>query len=87
MRYITYEEMNSFYRISELCDLFGVTKEFLKKKSREYEIYPVKIDGEYGFLKQDACSLHNKIYREEWLLTHGEGSFIPEPEKGDLPWL
>lgn len=87
MRYIIYDEMKSFYLISELCELFGVTKEFLKKKSHQYEIYPVKIDGDYGFLKQAACSLHNKIYREEWLLNHGEGTCIPEPEKGDLPWL
>lgn len=87
MRYITYGEMSPFYRISELCELFGVAKEFLKKKSHQYEIYPVKIDGEYGFLKKDACALHNKIYREEWILNHGEDTCLPEPEKGDLPWL
>ena len=87
MRYITYGEMDAFYTISELCELYGVTKDYLKKKSHQYEIYPVKIDGEYGFLKQAACNLHNKIYREEWLQTHGEGTMLPEPENGDLPWL
>ena len=87
MRYITYGTMGPFYTISELCELFGVTKDFLKKKSHQYEIYPVKIDGEYGFLKHAARSLHNKIYREEWGQLHGEGTPMPEPEKGDLPWL
>ena len=32
MRYITYGTMGPFYTISELCELFGVTKDFLKKK-------------------------------------------------------
>jgi len=87
MRYITYEAMGPFYTIAELCELFGVTKDFLKKKSRQYEIYPVKVGGEYGFVKQAACSLHNKIYREEWSRTHGDGLRLPEPEMSDLPWL
>lgn len=87
MRYIIYNDMDTFYTISELCELFGVKKDFLRKKSQQYEIYPVKIDGEYGFLRHAACALHNKIYREEWMESHGEGVVQPTPEKGDLPWL
>lgn len=62
--YINYFDMKEFYTISEVCELFEMPKETLRKECEQYSIAPRRNEiGEYGFVKYDVRKLHNAIYK------------------------
>lgn len=64
--YISYKDLEEFYTISELCKLFDMDKQTLKKKCEQYDIKPRRNEiGEYGFVKYDVRKLHNTLYHED----------------------
>ena len=63
--YISYKDLDEFYKIQQLADLFGITKQELKKKCEQYGIKPRQNEiGDYGFVRYDVRKLHNKLYHE-----------------------
>ncbi len=66
MKFIDYNGLKEFYTISEICELFEMSKEVLREKSNQYEIPPSRNEiGEGGFSKYDVRRLHNKLYYED----------------------
>ena len=64
--YIDYKELDEFYTIKQLAELFGMPKQELKEKCRRYDIEPRRNEiGDYGFVKYDVRKLHNTIYHED----------------------
>ena len=62
--YIDYKEMKEFYTIQEVCELFGMPKEMLRKQCELYQVTPRRNEiGEYGFVTYDVRKLHNAIYK------------------------
>ena len=75
--YIQYKDLNEFYTISALCNLFNMDKPLLKKKCEQYGIDPRQNEiGEYGFVKYDVRKLHNAMYHED----------RSQNERNDDPW-
>lgn len=73
--YIDYNGLNEFYSIKELCKLFSMSKDELKKYCEKYDIKPRRNEiGEHGFVKYDVRKLHNAIWHEQ------------AEEKDDDPW-
>ena len=63
--YINYKELADFYTISQVAELFGISKQDLKKKCEQYGIKPRQNEiGDYGFVRYDVRKLHNKLYHE-----------------------
>lgn len=63
--YIDYRDLEEFYTIQEVCDLFDMRKEELKKKCAQYDIAPRRNEiGDYGLVKYDVRKLHNYLYHE-----------------------
>ena len=63
--YINYTDLKEFYSIQEVCEMFKMTKEELRKKTEQYKIQLTRNDDKvYGFLRHDVRSLHNKLYYE-----------------------
>ena len=64
--YINYKELEEFYTIPQLCQLFGIDKSALKRKCAQYNISPRRNEiGEYGLVKYDVRKLHSAIYHED----------------------
>ena len=64
--YINYKELDEFYTIPALCDLFQLDKQTLKSKCEQYKVKPRRNEiGEYGFVKYDVRKLHNLLYYED----------------------
>ena len=62
--YINYFEMNEFYTINEICRLFEMSKEALRKACEQYGVEPRRNEiGDHGFVKYDVRKLHNAIYK------------------------
>ena len=62
--YIDYYAMKEFYSIPEVCELFEMQKEELRKQCELYQVAPHRNEiGEYGFVKYDVRKLHNAIYK------------------------
>ena len=60
--YINYFEMKEYYTIPEVCELFEMSKEDLRKQCDLYGVVPRRNEiGEYGFVKYDVRKLHNAI--------------------------
>ena len=75
IKYINYLELKEFYTIPELCELFGMSKDELKQKCKQYDIKPRRNEiGEHGFVKYDVRKLHNAIWHEQ------------AEERDDDPW-
>lgn len=63
--YINYKELADFYTISQVAELFGISKQDLKKKCEQYGVKPRQNEiGDYGFVRYDVRKLHNKLYHE-----------------------
>ena len=63
--YINYKELADFYTISQVAELFGISKPDLKKKCEQYGVKPRQNEiGDYGFVRYDVRKLHNKLYHE-----------------------
>ena len=63
--YINYKELADFYTISQVAELFCLSKQDLKKKCEQYGIKPRQNEiGDYGFVRYDVRELHNKLYHE-----------------------
>jgi hypothetical protein len=66
MKYIDYNSLKDFYTISEVCELFEMSKDALKDKCEQYDIAPRRNEiGEGVFAKYDVRRLHNELYYEE----------------------
>lgn len=64
--YINYKELDAFYTIPALCDLFQMDKQTLKAKCEQYKVKPRRNEiGEHGFVKYDVRKLHNLLYYED----------------------
>lgn len=75
IKYINYLDLKEFYTIPELCELFGMSKDELKQKCKQYDIKPRRNEiGEHGFVKYDVRKLHNAIWHEQ------------AEERDDDPW-
>ncbi len=63
--YINYKDLDEFYTISQLANLFGISKQELKGKCEQYDIKPRRNEiGDYGFVRFDVRKLHNALYHE-----------------------
>lgn len=66
IRYIDYLALKEFYTIEETCQLLELDKQALRIKSEQYGILPVRNENnQYGFVKYDFRTLHNKLYYED----------------------
>lgn len=64
MKYIDYSNMKEFYTIEEVCRLFELDKQELRRYSIQYEIEPQEDQyGNWGFRKILVRKLHNHIYK------------------------
>lgn len=74
--YIDYRTLKEFYTIPEACELLGMEKTELQMKCEQYGILPVRNEtGQFGFVKYDFRTLHNKLYFED-----------RKEKKEDDPW-
>lgn len=63
--YINYKDLDEFYTISQLANLFGISKPELKEKCEKHDIKPRRNEiGDYGFVRFDVRKLHNALYHE-----------------------
>ena len=63
--YISYKDLDEFYKIQQLADLFGITKQELKNACEQYGIKPRRNEiGDYGIVRFDVRKLHNALYHE-----------------------
>ena len=66
MKYIDYNNMKEFYTIEEVCRLFELDKQELRRYSSKYGIEPQEDQyGNWGFRKILVRKLHNHIYKEQ----------------------
>lgn len=64
--YIDYNTMDEFYTIKDVCELFGVSKQELKKQCEKHNVEPRRNEiGEYGLVKYDVRKIHNAMYHED----------------------
>ena len=60
--YICYAELKEFHTLKEVCELFRMEKQELKKKCETYGIHPRRNEiGEWGLVKYDVRKLHRMI--------------------------
>ena len=84
MKYIDYNNMKEFYTIEEVCRLFELNKQELRKYSNRYEIEPQEDQyGNWGFRNVFVRKLHNYIYKEQ--KSSGQPSGYRDRKKND-PW-
>ena len=84
MKYIDYNNMKDFYTIEEVCRLFELDKQELRKYSKRYGIEPQEDQyGNWGFRKVFVRKLHNYIYKEQ--KSSGQPSGYRDRKKND-PW-
>ena len=84
IKYIDYNNMKEFYTIEEVCRLFELNKQELRKYSNRYEIEPQEDQyGNWGFRKVFVRKLHNYIYKEQ--KSSGQPSGYRDRKKND-PW-
>lgn len=57
MNYVTDKDLRSFHSISELCELFGVHKKWIRYVCEKHQIQPECVDGVYGFSKHKAYEI------------------------------
>ena len=63
--FLDYRNMKDFYTITELCELFGKTKEELKALCDMLDIFATwNREGNPGFYKNAVRVLHNYLYHE-----------------------
>ena len=63
--YINYKDLDEFYKIQQLADLFGITKQELKQTCEKYDIKLRRNEtGDYGIVRFDVHKLHNALYHE-----------------------
>lgn len=61
--YINYKELEEFYTIPQICQLFEMSKPELREKCKRYDIEPRRNEiGDYGFVKYDVRKMHSAIY-------------------------
>lgn len=66
IKYVDYLNLKDFYTISECTELFEMNKDQLKAKCEQYSVLPVRNEsGQFGFVKYDFRTLHNKLYYED----------------------
>ena len=76
--YINYKDLNEFYTIPEICQLFQMEKSEVKSKCEQYGVVPRRNEiGAYGLVKYDVRKLHNTLYHED---------APADPTKEDDPW-
>ena len=64
--YINYKELEEFYTIPQLCQLFCMDKSALKRKCEQYAVRPRRNENrEYGLVKYDVRKLHSATYHED----------------------
>ena len=78
MHYIDYNALDSFYTISELLILFGISKAELKAYCGRHDIEPEKSEDGYGLSRHAVRQLHNLIYKEAKQKN--------SPPRKDDPW-
>ncbi len=84
MKYIDYKNMKEFYTLDEICRLFEMDKQELKRYAEKYHIQPQEDQyGNWGFRKVLVRKLHNFIYKEQ--KNSGQTHEPAEPRKHD-PW-
>ena len=84
MKYIDYNNMKEFYTIEEVCRLFELDKQELRRYSIQYEIEPQEDQyGNWGFRKILVRKLHNHIYKEQ--KATGQSAGYRDRKRSD-PW-
>lgn len=64
INYIVYVDLEDrFYSVKEVCDLFGLDMNELKKYSKKFNILPEYRNSTRGFDRHSLRKLHNEIYR------------------------
>ena len=84
MKYIDYNNMKEFYTIEEVCRLFELDKQELRRYSSKYGIEPQEDQyGNWGFRKILVRKLHNHIYKEQ--KATGQSMGYHDRKRSD-PW-
>ena len=84
MKYIDYNNMKEFYTIEEVCRLFELDKQELRRYSNKYGIEPQEDQyGNWGFRKILVRKLHNHIYKEQKAM--GQNMGYRDRKRSD-PW-
>ena len=84
MKYIDYSNMKEFYTIEEVCRLFELDKQELRRYSNKYGIEPQEDQyGNWGFRKILVRKLHNHIYKEQ--KATGQSTGYRDWKRSD-PW-
>ena len=84
MKYIDYNNMKEFYTIEEVCRLFELDKQELRRYSIQYEIEPQEDQyGNWGFRRILVRKLHNHIYKEQ--KATGQSAGYRDRKQSD-PW-
>ena len=84
MKYIDYNNMKEFYTIEEVCRLFELDKQELRRYSNKYGIEPQEDQyGNWGFRKILVRKLHNHIYKEQ--KATGQSAGYRDRKRSD-PW-
>ena len=84
MKYIDYNNMKEFYTIEEVCRLFELDKQELRRYSIQYGIEPQEDQyGNWGFRKILVRKLHNHIYKEQ--KATGQSAGYRDRKRSD-PW-
>lgn len=66
--YINYRELKEFYTIAEVCKLFQMNKQELRKRCEIQHVEPRRNEiGEYDFVKYDVRKLYMPDDLEEGL--------------------
>ena len=77
--YIDYNVMDEFYTLKDVCELFCISKQELKKQCEKHNVKPHRNEiGDYGLVKYDVRKIHNAMYHED--RSHEE-----DPWSFDLP--
>ena len=84
MKYIDYNNMKEFYTIEEVCRLFELDKQELRRYSIQYGIEPQEDQyGNWGFRKILVRKMHNHIYKEQ--KATGQSAGYRDRKRSD-PW-
>ena len=84
MKYIDYSNMKEFYTIEDVCRLFELDKQELRRYSIQYGIEPQEDQyGNWGFRKILVRKLHNHIYKEQ--KATGQSAGYRDRKRSD-PW-
>ena len=84
MKYIDYNNMKEFYTIEEVCRLFELDKQELRRYSIKYGIEPQEDQhGNWGFRKILVRKMHNHIYKEQ--KATGQSAGYRDRKRSD-PW-